>query len=189
MNSEHETVDILRDTVRSYRKLVDRTLEQLSDEEFFRRPAPGTNSVAVILRHLGGNLASRWTDFLTTDGEKQSRDRDQEFADWEGTRIELMHYFETGWKALTDALNEIDETVLDQTIFIRGESHTVRRALIRSVTHLTYHVGQISMTARMAHDGNWDWLTIPPNRSAEFNRENWGTSKSRAVFGEEDEPQ
>ena len=176
------TVEILKQTVDSYRVMIDRTVAQLTDAEFFQRPSPEINSVAVILRHLGGNLASRWTNFLTTDGEKETRDRDKEFTDWHGTRVELMEYFDLGWKTLLAAMDEINATNINHEIKIRGESHTVIQALVRSVTHLTYHVGQISLVSRLVHDGQWDWLTIAPNRSGDFNEETWGTSKSRAVF-------
>ena len=181
------TLEVYQQTVHTYRKMIDETIVQLSDEAFFRRPAPGINSVAIILRHLGGNLTSRWTDFLTTDGEKDFRNRDLEFAEWEGTREELMDYFEGGWQALINALAEINEGNLDEKIVIRGEPHTVIQALVRSVTHITYHVGQISLVARMVHEGEWNWLTIAPNQSKKFNQETWGTSKSRAVFGSDSE--
>ena len=180
--TQHATVETLAQTVRSYRNMIDKTISQLTDDEFFKRPSPQFNSVAVILRHLGGNLSSRWTDFLTTDGEKESRDRDQEFADWKGSREELMDYFSLGWTCLTNAIDQINETNLSQKIKIRGEVHTVIQALVRSVTHISYHVGQIAILARMAHAGDWNWLTVAPNKSAEFNQQTWGTSKSRSVF-------
>ena len=97
-----EWLRLLRSTVASYREMVDQTIEQLSDAELFARPAPGVNSVAVLLCHLGGNLQSRWTDFLTTDGEKPNRNRDTEFEDWDGDRESLLRYFDQGWKALYD---------------------------------------------------------------------------------------
>ena len=110
-----------------------------------------------------------------------------EFADWDGSRRELMDYFDTGWQALTDALESIDDTNIESKVLIRGESHTVMQAAIRSVTHISYHAGQISLVARMVHEGEWNWLTIAPNSSSEFNNETWGTSKSRAVFDNDQE--
>ena len=187
MNERLTTLDVARQTLASYRNMIDATVAQLTDDEFFTRPAPEINSVAVVLRHLGGNLVSRWTDFLTTDGEKETRDRDQEFADWDGSRAELMEYFNRGWGAFTHALTEINECNLNNEITIRGEAHSVLQALMRSLTHVSYHVGQIALVARMVHDGQWDWLTIAPNKSNEFNRETWGTSKSRSVFDADDE--
>ena len=182
-----EWLTLLRNAVTSYREMIDRTTEQLSDAELFARPAPGVNSVAVLLRHLGGNLQSRWTDFLTTDGEKPSRNRDAEFEDWDGDRESLLRFFDQGWKALTAALDSIDDGNVDSTIHIRGEPHSIPQALIRSVTHLTYHVGQISMTARMVHDGDWNWLTVAPNQSQQHNERTWGTAQSRSVFSKGDD--
>ena len=182
INPSNTNVEIIRQTVNSYRRMIDETQSQLTDEEFFERPSGKVNSVAIILRHLGGNLVSRWTDFLTTDGEKPTRNRDLEFADWEKSRVELMEYFDTGWNVFTKAISEISDENIDAQIFIRGEPHTVMQALVRSLTHVTYHTGQIALVARLVHDGEWNWLTIPPDKSSEFNQETWGTSKSRAVF-------
>ncbi len=168
--------------------MIDASVEQLSDAELRERPRPDINSVAVILRHLGGNLQSRWTDFFTTDGEKPNRDRDREFADWEGDRAALLAYFDAGWVALTGAIRQIDDSNINQLIFIRGERHTIADALMRSVTHLSYHVGQIAMVARLVHKGEWRWLTIPPGKSTQHNSQTWGTAASRSVFGHETNP-
>ena len=172
-------------TVASYRRMIDGAVSQLSDAELQQPPSPDVNSVAVILRHLGGNLLSRWTDFLTTDGEKPDRDRDREFTDWEGNRASLLAYFDSGWAALTKAIGQIDASNLDQPIFIRGERHSMADALLRSLTHLSYHVGQIALVARMVHAGEWHWLTIPPGQSTQHNHQTWGTAASRSVFGEQ----
>ncbi|KAA5538511.1 DUF1572 domain-containing protein [Roseiconus nitratireducens] len=174
----------IRDMVSGYRRMLDATVEQLSDNELFARPEPNINSVAVILRHLGGNLRSRWTDFLTTDGEKPDRDRDAEFTDWVGDRESLLDDFNAGWTALESALAIIDDETIFQTIYIRGESHSVAQALLRSVTHLTYHVGQVAIIARMVHDGDWNWLTVAPGESALHNQRTWGAAASRSVFSD-----
>lgn len=170
-------------TVSSYRRMIDGAVSQLTDEELIARPGPDMNSVAVILRHLGGNLLSRWTDFLTTDGEKPDRDRDREFVDWDGDRDSLLAFFSTGWDALVNAIRQIDETSLSRPVFIRGERHTVAEALMRSLTHVAYHAGQIVLIARMVHDGEWKWLTIPPGGSQQHNKQTWGTQASRSVLG------
>ena len=175
----------MRATVVSYRQMIDAVTEQLTDAELVARPAAGINSVAIVLRHLGGNLRSRWADFLTTDGEKPDRDRDSEFLDWHGDRQSLMDHFESGWKSFEQALDAIDDENVDQTIRIRGEPHTVAQALVRSVTHLTYHVGQIAIIARMVHRGEWRWLTVAPSASALLNERTWGTAASRSIFAEE----
>jgi uncharacterized damage-inducible protein DinB len=175
----------MRATVVSYRQMIDAVTEQLTGAELVARPAAGINSVAIVLRHLGGNLRSRWTDFLTTDGEKPGRDRDSEFLDWHGDRQSLMDHFERGWKSFEQALDAIDDENVDQMIRIRGEPHTVAQALVRSVTHLTYHVGQIAIIARMVHCGEWRWLTIAPSASALHNERTWGKAVSRSTFAEE----
>jgi len=171
------------ETAASYRKMIDAALAQLSDEEFFARPTDHFNSTAHIIRHLGGNLKSRWTDFLATDGEKPDRDRDQEFADWPGDRSSLMRYFQEGWSALVMALEQIDSQNLTQSIRIRGEAHSVPQAIQRSLTHIAYHVGQILLISRLVHQGDWKWLTIAPGESQQHNEKTWGTSESRSVFG------
>lgn len=185
MNTNHrsEWINAVSATVASYRRMIDGSVAQLSDAELRLRPRPDMNSVAVILRHLGGNLLSRWTDFLTTDGEKPDRNRDCEFEDWDGDRDSLMAYFNSGWDALTKAIEQIEPTIIACPIFIRGERHSVADALIRSLTHLSYHVGQIALISRIVHDGEWRWLTIPPGSSVQHNRETWGTAASRGVFG------
>lgn len=184
--SDHEKwIKAICNTIASYRKLIDATVVQLTDDEFFTRPASEMNSVAVILRHLGGNLKSRWTDFLTTDGEKPDRDRDSEFEDWQGDRESLMKYFDQGWQTLESAVNQVDESNFDQPIFIRGESHSIAQALARSVTHLSYHAGQISLLSRLVHQGEWKWLTVSPGASDEHNQNTWGTSRSQSIFSGE----
>jgi uncharacterized damage-inducible protein DinB len=176
-------IDAARETVSSYRRMIDAIVEQLSDAELRARPAPNINSVAILLRHLGGNLRSRWTDFLTTDGEKPDRDRDSEFLDWDGDRDSLIAYFDAGWDAMTSAMRQIDDSNIHQLILIRGERHPIAHALMRSIAHLSYHVGQMAMIARMVHGGDWRWLTIPPGESAQYNERTWGTSASRGIFG------
>lgn len=167
--------------------MIDAAVDQLSDTELFTRPKPDVNSVANILRHLGGNLRSRWTDFLITDGEKPDRDRDKEFLDWEGDRESLIAYFDAGFDALLNALDSLDESNIDTIIYIRGEAHSIPQAITRSVAHLAYHVGQIVLIARMVHDGEWQWLTIAPQASAEHNDRTWGTAASRSIFSDRDD--
>lgn len=171
-------------TVESYRRMIDATVSQLSDAELRQRPSPDFNSVAVLLRHLGGNLRSRWTDFRTTDGEKADRDRDSEFQDWEGDRDSLLEFFDEGWQALTTAVREIDESNTSDTILIRGEPHSIADAVTRSLTHVSYHVGQISLIGRMVHQGEWEWLTIAPGESGRHNAQTWGSAASRSVLGD-----
>ena len=167
-------IEAMGTTLASYRQMIDATVEQLSDEQLHASPGEGINSVAILLRHLGGNLRSRWTDFLTTDGEKPDRNRDTEFEAWPGDRASLLAHFDLGWRALTSAIEQLDETNIDQPIYIRGQRHTIPEALTRSLTHITYHAGQISLVARMVHQGQWKWLTIAPGDSEQFNQHTWG---------------
>lgn len=176
-----------QETLAGYRRMIDAAVEQLSDEQFFARPLPGTNSVANLLRHLGGNLQSRWTNFLTEDGEKPSRDRDQEFADWSGSRESLMKYFDAGWTCLIDTIDSLHAEEVQKRVTIRGEAHSVPQVIMRSLTHISYHVGQLLLIARQAHGDaeSWQWLTIKPGGSEQHNRETWGTPASRGAAGRE----
>jgi uncharacterized damage-inducible protein DinB len=172
------------ETIDSHRRLLDGALKQISEEKFVRRPANGINSIAVILRHLGGNLQSRWTDFLTTDGEKPTRNRDGEFEDWPGDRASLMEYFDKGWQEWRSSIAALTVDDLEKTVTIRGEPHSVPLAIQRSLTHTAYHVGQIMLIARSVHDGEWQWLTIKPRGSQQHNQQTWGTPASRGAAGE-----
>lgn len=176
------------ETIDSYRRMVDGAVRQLTDEELFGRTAEGINSVAVILRHLGGNLLSRWTDFFTTDGEKPSRDRDSEFEDWPGDRESLMAFFESGWQAWRTSIESLTADDVTKTVSIRGEPHSVPLAIQRSLTHTAYHVGQIMLISRLNHDGNWQWLTIRPGGSQQHNEQTWGTAASRGAGGGSGQP-
>ena len=155
----------LRYEFRRHKDLADRALATLDDQEFVRRPADHVNSVAVIVKHLAGNLASRWTHFLTTDGEKASRDRDGEFLLTEqDTRASLLAAWERGWKALFDTLEGLGESDLDKSVTIRGESHRVTQALLRGLSHAAYHTGQILYLVRLWRPDS-PWLTVPPWQS------------------------
>jgi hypothetical protein len=150
---------------RRHKELADRAMAEMSEEAFFHRPGEQVNPVALIVKHLAGNLASRWSDFLTTDGDKPTRDRDSEFfltpAD---TRASLLARWERGWGTLFATLNGLTDADLGKTITIRGEPHRVQQALIRGATHAAYHVGQILYLARLLNPGG-TWLTIPPGQS------------------------
>ncbi|MEZ6079684.1 MAG: DUF1572 family protein [Pirellulaceae bacterium] len=162
------------ETATSYRRMIDGIIEQLTPDELVARPAKGVNSVAVILRHLGGNLESRWTDFLTSDGEKPDRNRDVEFGDWQADIPSLISYFERGWNALICSLRALDSDSLNQTVLIRGEPHSVPQAINRTLTHISYHVGQMAIIARQVHAGEWKWLTIALWRKRKSQRTDLG---------------
>lgn len=152
---------------RRHKRLADEAMTALDDAAFFQRPAPEVNPIALIVKHLAGNLVSRWTDFLTTDGEKPTRNRDGEFVLTEtDSRAGLLDAWESGWQALFATLGTLTDGELDRTVTIRGEPHTVRQALLRSMTHVAYHIGQILYVARMLRPEN-RWLTIAPGASGQ----------------------
>ena len=166
----------LSDAVRSFRglkKLAERGVAQVSDEAFFSTIDPEANSLAVIFKHIGGNFRSRWTDFLTTDGEKPNRDRDSEFVVDEGTSREtVLAGWDEGWRILFETLDSLTPAHLGQTVLIRSEPHSVLQAIDRSLTHAAYHVGQIVFVARHLVGGDWQTLSIPRGQSSEFNSRN-----------------
>jgi hypothetical protein len=154
-----------------YKKLGERAMEQCPDEGLFATLDAESNSIAVIVKHMAGNMRSRWTDFLTSDGEKPDRNRDAEFEDAPQTRAEVMAVWERGWKILSGALAELTDADLGRKVLIRTEPHSVTQAINRQVAHYSYHIGQIVYLARhyAAGSGKWTSLTIPRRKSAEFN--------------------
>lgn len=156
-------------TFESYKKLAEGALEQVSDEDFFKMLDSESNSIAIIVKHLGGNLGSRWTNFLTTDGEKPDRHRDGEFLADGDTRESLMQIWERGWQSAVESLNSLQISDLHKTVRIRGEEFTVAKAVLRSITHTAYHVGQITFLAKHFREKDWKTLSIPKNKSAQFN--------------------
>jgi hypothetical protein len=156
-----------------HKSLADRALAQTSDEALHRTLDAETNSIAAIVQHLSGNLASRWTNFLTSDGEKPWRDRDQEFIDDHKSRAELLAAWEEGWRLLFVALAALVPDDLTRTVAIRGESHSIPLAIQRSLAHTSYHVGQLVMLARHWAGEHWTTLTVPRGGSAAFNAAVW----------------
>src|SRR4051812_6463869 len=149
-----------RHEFRRHKGLADRAMAGLDDRQFFHRPGPLVNPIALIVKHLAGNLASRWSDFLTTDGEKPDRDRDGEFLLTEvDTRIRLMACWERGWSTLFGTLTGLTDADLERTVTIRGEPHSARQALMRGMTHVAYHTGQIVYLARWLRPDS-EWLTV-----------------------------
>ena len=155
---------------RNYKKMAERAIEQVSDEEFFALIDAEANSIAVIVKHIAGNALSRWTDFLTSDGEKDFRNRDIEFELIDDTRESLMEFWERGWLALFDNLEPLTVDDFSRTITIRGEPHTVVEAVNRQMTHYAYHIGQIVLLAKHFKSAEWKTLSVPKNKSAEFNQ-------------------
>lgn len=156
------------------KRLADRAVEQVPDDKLHVALDENTNSIAVIMKHIAGNLISRWTDFLTTDGEKPGRNRDSEFVDSFSSRSELLEYWERGWTSLLETLKSLKPEDYGKTVLIRGEPHSVPLALERSLGHTCYHVGQIVQVARILAGSKWKTLTIPRGGSEQFNKEHWG---------------
>lgn len=154
---------------RQYKKLAERAIEKVTDEQLFVVENEESNSIAVIVKHMAGNMRSRWTDFLTTDGEKPNRNRDSEFIDPPRTRAELMKMWDEGWACVFGALEPLREEDLTRRVLIRGEAHSVMQAVNRQLAHYPYHVGQIVLLAKQFADEKWTALTVPRNKSAEFN--------------------
>jgi hypothetical protein len=153
------------ETFKSYKQLADRAIAQLEDESSLHwSPHPDVNSIAIIVKHLSGNMQSRWTDFLTTDGEKPDRDRDWEFVDGEMSWIELFNVWERGWNALFDALAGLREEHLQQIVYIRQEPLTVVKAIVRQISHYAYHVGQIVHIAKEIKGEQFVSLSIPKKK-------------------------
>ncbi len=154
---------------RNYKKLAEKAMNQVSDEEFFRALDQEANSIATITKHIGGNLRSRWTDFLTSDGEKPGRNRDSEFIVESDTRESLMQFWENGWDTLFETLQSLTIEDLGKIVQIRDEDFTVVKAVNRALAHTAYHIGQIAFLAKHFRSSEWQTLSIPKNKSTEFN--------------------
>lgn len=155
---------------KSYKNLADKAIAQMKDEEFFVSLDEESNSVAVIMKHIAGNMFSRWTDFLTSDGEKPNRNRDMEFViDANTTKEDVLDHWERGWACVFAAIEPLTPEDFEKTVTIRGEPHTVVQAINRQVTHYAYHIGQIVFLAKHFRSTQWNSLSIPRNKSAEFN--------------------
>jgi uncharacterized damage-inducible protein DinB len=168
------TTSHLKDSIelfRYYKKLTERAIEQCPDDGLFMAIDDESNSIAIIVKHMAGNMRSRWTDFLTTDGEKPDRQRDTEFEEPPKTRAEVLAMWERGWKILFDALEPLSDADLSRTVLIRTEPHSVTQAINRQIAHYSYHTGQITFLAKhfAAKTGHWTALTVPRKKSAEFN--------------------
>ena len=175
----------LEETLRQMRgnkRLADGALQQVTDEEFFRELDPESNSIAIVVKHMAGNMRSRFTDFLTSDGEKPDRNRDQEFElGTSAARKDLMQTWELGWKTVIDSISALKPEDVEKTVTIRSEPHTVLQAINRSLAHLAYHTGQIVYLAKYFRSESWKTLSVPRGKTEEFNarmREKHGGTKA-----------
>ena len=167
-------------SLRAYKKQAEKALDQLQDEEYFRTLDEEGNSVAVIMKHMAGNMFSRWTDFLTTDGEKPDRNRDMEFVIDPNTSVGAVRdYWERGWQRVFAALEPLHADDLMKRVMIRGEEHTVAQAINRQLMHYANHIGQIVFLAKHFRAADWKTLSIPRNRSAEFNASTFAAKQEK----------
>ena len=168
-----------------YKKLGEDAMIQVSDADFFAEPTSGINSIAIIVQHLHGNMVSRWTDFLTSDGEKPWRKRDQEFDASVTERSLTMSLWGSGWQCVFDALESCKGKDLGDLVYIRNQGHTIYEAINRQLCHYAYHVGQIVYLSKMYAKNPWQSLSIPKGKSVDFNKEKFNKEKGRRHFTED----
>ncbi|GAB3525002.1 DUF1572 domain-containing protein [Emticicia fontis] len=165
-----------------YKMLGEKTFAQLTDEQLFWQYNEESNSIATIVKHLWGNMLSRWTDFLTSDGEKEWRQRDAEFENDITTTKELLNKWNEGWNCLFNALDSLTTEDLSKEIYIRNQGHSVTEAINRQLAHYPYHIGQIVFIGKMICDTNWNSLSIPRGNSKNYNKEKFGKPKEKRHF-------
>ena len=157
-------------SLRAYKKMADKAIAQVKDEELFVTLDEESNSIAVIMKHMAGNMISRWTDFLNSDGEKPDRNRDMEFViEANTTKADVLAYWERGWQCVFDAVEPLTPADFERRVMIRGQEHTIIQAINRQLMHYSYHIGQIVFLAKHLRSTEWQSLSIPRNRSAAFN--------------------
>ena len=165
-----------------YKLLGDKTIGQLTLEELKHEFVEGSNSVAIIVKHIVGNMLSRWTNFLTEDGEKEWRHRDSEFEDTFQSKEELLAYWNNGWECLFEAINPLSSSDLNRIIYIRNQGHTVTEAINRQLAHYAYHIGQLVFLGKLTKGKNWESLSIPKGQSTTYNKEKFSKEKGRRHF-------
>ena len=163
-------LEVAIDELQKVKKLADKSIEQLDDDQLWQKIDPEANSVAILMRHMAGNMRSRWTDFRTSDGEKPDRHRDQEFEEPRLSRAELMAEWEGGWQRVFDALGSVTDADLQETVYIRSEPHSIYKAISRQLAHYAGHAYQILLLAKHFKGAAWKTLSIPRGQSEEFNR-------------------
>ena len=169
-----------------YKTLGEKAMEQLDPEQLFISTNDDTNSIAVIVKHISGNMLSRWTDFLTSDGEKEWRNRDDEFENTIETKEELLQLWNKGWDCLFNAINPLTDEQLTNIIYIRNEGHTVIEAINRQLAHYPYHIGQIVFYAKQLKNSSWNSLSIPKNKSGNYNAEKFAKEKEIKNFTDDE---
>lgn len=168
-----------------YKFVGEKTFDQLNEKDLFWQYNEESNSVAIIVNHLWGNMKSRWTDFLTSDGEKEWRNRDLEFESVIKTKEDLLTKWNEGWECLFDALNSISQKNFDTKVYIRNQEHSIIEAVNRQFAHYSYHIGQIAYIGRMIKGNEWKSLTIPKGKSADFNKEKFSKGNHSGHFSDD----
>lgn len=165
-----------------YKSLGDKTIQQLQFDDIQKEFAKDSNSIAIIIKHLVGNMLSRWTNFLTEDGEKEWRHRDKEFENTFQNKNELLHYWEKGWDCLFDAIKPLKNEQLEDIIYIRNQGHTVTEAINRQIAHYSYHIGQLVFLGKLIKGNDWVSLSIPKGKSGSYNNKKFSKEKGRRHF-------
>src|SRR6187431_2126685 len=186
MNATTSYLESVKKQFLYYKMLGEKAMEQLEPEQLFLSVNEDTNSIAVIVKHLAGNMLSRWTDFLTTDGEKETRNRDGEFENDLQTKEQVLIAWNAGWNCFLGALESLNTEQLSEIIYIRNEGHTVIEAINRQLGHYPYHIGQIVFYAKQLKKSEWDSLSIPKNKSNSYNADKFSQEKTIKNFTEEE---
>lgn len=168
-----------------YKMLGDKSMEQVPEDKLFWQYNTESNSMAIIVNHIAGNMLSRWTNFLTSDGEKEWRNRDAEFENVLKTKSDVLQRWNEGWECLFQAINSLTEEDLDKVIYIRNQGHTVVEAINRQLAHYPYHIGQMVFIAKMIKNNDWKSLSIPKGNSVIYNAEKFQSEKKKAHFTDE----
>jgi hypothetical protein len=184
MTIENNYLENIKQQFLYYKSLGEKAINQLDDEQLFVCVNDDSNSIAIIISHLSGNMLSRWTDFLTTDGEKEWRKRDDEFEPILQTKAAVLENWNKGWDCFFKAINSLKPEQLTDIIYIRNEGHTIVEAINRQLAHYPYHIGQIVFIAKMLKNNPWDSLSIPRNKSNSYNKEKFNLEKSVRNFTE-----
>ena len=181
----NDYLESVRKQFEYYKMLGDKTFSQLTDDNLYWQYNEDSNSIAIIVKHLWGNMLSRWTDFLITDGEKDWRNRDAEFENDIANRQELLEKWNAGWNCLFKTINSLSIDDLEKTIYIRNQRHTVTEAINRQLAHYPYHVGQIVFIGKMLAGNSWTSLSIPKGNSQQYNADKFSKPKQKGHFTDE----
>ncbi len=182
VNMEHSYISSVIKQFEYYKSLGEKTINQLNFEEVQKELVLDSNSISIIVKHLAGNMLSRWTNFLTEDGEKPWRNRDLEFEDSFKTKEELLDYWNKGWNCLFEAIKPLTQKQLEDIVFIRNQGHTVTEAINRQLAHYAYHIGQLVFIGKIHKGPSWQSLSIPKGNSADYNKTKFSKEKGRRHF-------